>query len=66
MITSIRDIITAENERLAKAGKEGALPTSLPKVPTPRENDNKDYLHKFRLASYIGKNPESFDVDTHH
>ena len=61
---SERDKINAEHRRAGSAGK--VLPTTLPKVPTPRGNDNRYYLHKFRLASYIGKNPESFDVDTHH
>jgi hypothetical protein len=62
----IRDKINEENRRAAKAGKAGGLPTTLPSVPTPRENDNKDYVHKFKLARYPGGDPASFDEDTHH
>jgi hypothetical protein len=60
---SQRDKINEEHRRGASAKP---LPTTLPSKPTPGKNDNKAWLHKFRLASYIGKNPESFDVDTHH
>ena len=60
---SVRDKLMAEHSRAA-SGK--ALPTTLPSKPTPGKNDNRAWLHKFRLASYIGKNPETFDEDTHH
>ena len=60
---SERDKIN-EQHRRAATGK--ALPTTLPSKPTPGKNDNKAWLHKFRLRRYIGKNPTSFDVDTHH
>jgi hypothetical protein len=63
---SIRDKITEEHRRAARSGKAGGLPTTLPKVPTPRENDNKEYVHKFKLARYPGGDPASFDVDTLH
>jgi hypothetical protein len=65
-VKSVRDRINEDHERALRSGKAGGLPTTLPKVPTPRENDNKVWLHKFHVASYIGKNPESFDEDTHH
>jgi hypothetical protein len=60
----IRDKINEEHRRAAGAGK--VLPTTLPKVPTPRENYNKDYVHKFKLARYSGGDPASFSQDTHH
>ena len=63
---SERDKINEEHARVVRSGKAGSLPTTLPKVPTPRANDNRDWLHKFRLARYIGKDPETFDVDSHH
>ena len=58
-----RDKLNEEHRRAA-SGK--ALPTALPSKPTPRGNDNRAWLHKFRLASYIGRDLESFDADTHH
>jgi len=63
---SERDKINAEHKRLARSGKGSGLPTTLPPVPTPIENDNKEWARKFDVASYIGKNPETFDEDTHH
>jgi hypothetical protein len=63
-VKNVRDRINEDHRRAGKAGK--VLPTALPKVPTPRENDNRDWLHKFKLARYPGGNPPSFDVDTHH
>ncbi len=54
------------NEEHRRAAKAGDLPTRLPSVPTPRRNDNRDWLHKFKLARYPGGDPASFDVDTHH
>jgi hypothetical protein len=63
---SERDKINEEHARVVRSGKAGGLPTTLPSKPTPGKNDNKAWLHKFSLASYIGKNPETFDEDTHH
>jgi hypothetical protein len=60
---SVRDRLMEEHRRGASAKP---LPTALPKVPTPGKNDNREWLHKFRLARYIGKDPETFDEDTHH
>jgi hypothetical protein len=61
---SQRDKTNEEHRRAARSGK--ALPTTLPSVPTPRENDNRDWVHRFKLARYPGGNPASFDLDTHH
>jgi hypothetical protein len=63
---SQRDKINEEHRRAARSGKAGGLPTTLPSVPTPRRNDNENWLHKFKLARYPGGDPASFDVDTHH
>jgi hypothetical protein len=60
---SERDKINAEHKRLA--GKTD-LPTTLPKVPTPIRNDNKEWVRKFKLARYPGGDPASFSQDTHH
>jgi hypothetical protein len=60
------DKINEEHARVVRSGKAGGLPTTLPSVPTPRQNDNRDWLHKFKLVRYPGGDPASFDVDTHH
>jgi hypothetical protein len=63
---NVRDRINEEHARVVKSGKAGGLPTTLPRVPTPRENDNKEYVHKFKRARYPGGDPASFDADVHH
>jgi hypothetical protein len=63
---NVRDRLMEEHRRAARSGKAGDLPTTLPSVQTPRENDNRDWLHKFKLARYPGGNPASFDADVHH
>ena len=56
------------NDKEAKESPrpEPEIPTKLPQVPEPRENDNKDYLSKFKQSRWIGKHPAGFDADTHH
>lgn len=61
---SPRERITDENKRAARSGKASGLPTTLPKVPTPIRNDNKEWARKFQIETYSGGNPFSFDEDT--
>jgi hypothetical protein len=61
---NIRDKINEEHRRAGSAGK--VLPTTLPKVPTPIENDNKEWARKFEIRRHPGGNPFGFDEDTHH
>jgi hypothetical protein len=63
---SERDKINEEHARVVRSGKAGGLPITLPSVPTPRGNDNKQWAREFHIESYIGKDPETFDADTHH
>jgi hypothetical protein len=45
---------------------EPEIPTKLPQLPVPRDNDNKDFLGKFNQSRWEGRHPACFDVDTHH
>ena len=56
------------NEKEAKESPrpEPEIPTKLPQQPGPRENHNKDFLGKFKQSRWEGKDPASFDKDTHH
>jgi hypothetical protein len=63
---SPRDRITEEHARAARSGKASGLPTTLPSVPTPIQNDNKEWARAFEIRRHSGGNPFSFNEDTHH